>query len=112
MQPFARCQDVKFVRVEDQPFVRPRPDRVPIIGHLICADPVHIENIGMFLRPVADHATGRLRAQANPENKPVAPQLQIGVHKGHTFVTFAQLLLLDPKPVRPSCCEFSLRKRI
>jgi hypothetical protein len=56
LQPFPRCQDVKFARVEDQPFVRPGSDRVPLIGHPIRAGLVHIENIGMFLRFVPDHA--------------------------------------------------------
>ena len=72
VQPFLRGEDVEFVRVKDQPVVRPSPDTVPVIIHRIGADAVHIENIGVFLRAVADHATGRLGAEGDAQNEPVA----------------------------------------
>src|SRR6202023_3320797 len=58
MELFLGGENVELVRIEDQPFVRLRPDFNPIIGDSVVLM-IHIENIGVFQRLVADDPVGR-----------------------------------------------------
>src|SRR5208283_608944 len=94
LEPLPGGENIELIRVEDQPLVAPRPDLHPIVCKVIVRE-VYIENIGVFLRFVADHPIGRFGAQANPQHEPAPPQFQIAIDKRDFFITFTEFFFLE-----------------
>src|SRR5829696_6831042 len=72
VQLLFRDKNVELVRVEDQPLVGARPDRLPIILDGVGAGPVDVDDVGVALRTVADYTLCTNAAQLDMKNKAMA----------------------------------------
>ena len=63
MHCLPRGEDVELAGIEDQLAAPAQLDRLPEVEHVIPADTVHIDDIGVVLGAIADHlVVGKRRA--------------------------------------------------
>jgi hypothetical protein len=79
MKALGRSENVELTGIEDQLFVVSRRQRLPEIANIVIIDAIDIQDIGMFLRAIADAIMSEcLFVQCDAQDQPT-PDIELTI---------------------------------